>query len=144
MSQIARLNLESPTPPSGSSACMIGVVEMVLSGGDDSFFPIYKSNSVDLANENEVKIPLPFDGQLDNLTIYCFANSMVNDSIITVRVNGSDSSLTTTVTASNTGIFSDITNTVSVSKDDLLSFKFSCVDDLNICSFSLSLRYSTT
>lgn len=125
-------------------ASMIGSITWNLGGPDALYLPLYDGTAEPLVNEPSLLMPLPFDGQLDNLTIYCSSNSSVSNTILTVRINQADTALTATIPAGNTGVFTNIVNTVSITKNDLISFKFENTDGDNSLNFSFSMRYIAT
>jgi hypothetical protein len=61
-------------------------------------------------------------GVLRNLSWYAAVYSLDAGAVITVRINGSDSSITTTINAA--GEFSDTTNTINVNEGDYMTIRF--------------------
>jgi hypothetical protein len=63
-------------------------------------------------------------GKISNLYLYLSANTSANSTVLYVRVNGSNTAVTFTVSGGATGYFEDTTNKVDVVANDLLSIFF--------------------
>lgn len=65
---------------------------------------------------------IPVAGTITKLYVNVHANTATDNGVIALNVNGSDTALTTTVTALTTGTYTDLTHSVSVSAGDLITF----------------------
>jgi hypothetical protein len=63
-------------------------------------------------------------GVIKGLRSNCTANTWTGATAVTLRLNGADTALTTTITASTTGIFVDNTHSVPVALNDLIDLAY--------------------
>lgn len=63
-------------------------------------------------------------GTIKNLRVYSAVNGGSTACVCTVRKNGADTALTTTITASTTGEFSDVTNSFTYVAGDRINIKY--------------------
>ncbi len=87
-----------------------------------NFLPIAQTTS-DLATSTEayVQTYMTETGTWSGLSVYARTVNASGDTTFTVRKNGSNTALTITVPQNTTGLFQDLTNTVSVAVGDLMS-----------------------
>ena len=76
------------------------------------------------ATEDNVKMKAREAFTISNLTLRLGVNTVTAASTLTLRVNGSDTALVATATASTIGFFSDTTHLVNVEPGDELSLKY--------------------
>jgi hypothetical protein len=86
------------------------------------------------ATETNVQNVCPSACTAKNGRIRILTNGSTSNVAYTLRVNGADTALVITITASTTGIFSDATNTVSVAASDLINWKVGQAATDNISS----------
>ncbi len=72
--------------------------------------------------EPAAQTQIPKAGVIKNLAIVILSNARTTDSTARIRLNGANSSITTTITALGTGTFEDTTNTENVAAADLVNF----------------------
>lgn len=93
-------------------------------GANTTYIPI-SGYSVSSTIESVTQLKVPKAGTFKNAIIRVSSNSRDGDSLIRLRVNGSNTSILVTVIDSSTGVFEDVTNTATIAVDDLVTF--SCV-----------------
>lgn len=71
----------------------------------------------------ERQFVVPATGTISKLYVNATSNASTTSVTITLNVNGVNSALVTTITAATTGIFSDLTHTVSVTAGDTIQFE---------------------
>lgn len=80
--------------------------------------------TIGIGTEAQVQYALPIDGTLVNFLGSCSTNTRASSStVVLVRKNGADTTLSVTFLASTTGVVQDTSHSVAVSKDDLISLK---------------------
>lgn len=87
-----------------------------------NFLPIANTIS-DLATSTEayVQTYMTQAGTWSGLSVYVRTANATGDMTFTVRVNGANTAVTVTVPSTQTGLFQDLTNSVSVAVTDLVS-----------------------
>jgi hypothetical protein len=73
------------------------------------------------AGESNVQHRVKKAGTLKNLCAHVSVNPRTSDTVVTVKLNGSSTSITTTIGASTTGFFEDTTHSASIAVDDLIN-----------------------
>ena len=82
-----------------------------------------ETSAVGTGVETASQITVRKAGTLANLEVYISANARTTPTVYTVRKNVADTLLTVSVGSTATGIFEDITNTVSVAVGDEINYK---------------------
>ena len=72
--------------------------------------------------ESTAQTQIPKAGVIKNLAIVILSNARTTDSTARIRLNGANSSITTTITALGTGTFEDTSNSENVIAGDLVNF----------------------
>lgn len=75
------------------------------------------------ANEGLANQLAPAAGTISKLYIKANGNTLDSATTVTLRKNGASTSLTATITAGSTSVFSDLSNTVSVAAGDVLAWQ---------------------
>jgi hypothetical protein len=77
---------------------------------------------------------------LRNLRVRCPVNDLVDPLAVTVQINGSNSTLTVTVTAGSTALFTDSTHDVAIAAGDRIDLKSVTVDGENVATLVASIE----
>lgn len=73
--------------------------------------------------QSNVEFTMPVAGTISNLYVNVGDNASTTDCTVTLNKNGSNTSLAATITALTTGVFSDLTHSVSVNVGDTIQFE---------------------
>lgn len=76
-------------------------------------------------NLSAAQTVIPFDGTIDQFYLNAISVASTANSTVTLNKNGSDTSLSVTITASTPGVYSDTSNSVSVVAGDKVAWKLS-------------------
>jgi hypothetical protein len=74
-------------------------------------------------SDNETRMPLACPGVLSHLQVYVPTNARTSDVTVTLRVNGSDTAVTLTIPAGQTGLFEDTSHSAAVANMDRCGYK---------------------
>ena len=117
--------------------CILGVANEG-GAGTLTYSSVFHDHNGSTATEANVAFPMPFAGTLKNLYVRTLTVQGSTAGTLTVRKNGSDTSLVATITAGGAiGTYSDTTNTVSFSAGDRLTLAQSSALGGNFSSYSL-------
>lgn len=95
--------------------------------------------------EADTQIKIPVAGSVTNFQTYISANGRSTSTTWVTRINGADGNCTFSVGAGSTGLFSDTSNTDTISSGDLLNFKFTTGTGGSAIAFrSFGLAFSST
>ena len=93
-----------------------------LNAGSIQYFPIgggLNTGTAEISARQKTRMPVQFS----ELVVHVVTNTLTADSIVKVRKNGLDTSMSATVTAGATGYFIDSSNTETFSDTDDISFQ---------------------
>jgi hypothetical protein len=108
------------------------------------FFPVSGQVSGTTTSEANVQHKVKKAGTLKNLCISANANTRSTNTVATVRINGADTGIVATVTAT-TGFFEDFANNAAVAVDDLIDIKVVTGTGSGTLTIdNISLEYETT
>ncbi len=93
-----------------------------ITDGNSNFLSVTGHKAVD-PSEGDVQIVAPRAGTLRDFFVNVGINSLNGNMVLTVRINGVDTSITVTFGSTETGEQSDTTNTATVAAGDLLSIE---------------------
>lgn len=106
-------------------------------GGLTWYYPLGAGTIESITTEADAQMKARETFDMTNLIAYTNSNSIAGNTILCLRTNASDSSLTLTIGSSATGFFADTTHTVTLTAaTDLINFKITTA----ITSGTLSLR----
>lgn len=93
-----------------------------FSSANGNFIPLGQA-MLDAASSTEVQrqVEMFRDGTWSGLSVYVRTANASGNTTLTIRQNGSDTGVTVTIPQNTTGLFQDLTNSVSVSTGDLMS-----------------------
>ena len=94
--------------------------------GTTSYFPLFSGPKFGFATNAECALPWYYTGTITRLTAYVNANAATASSTITLFKNGVATALTITIPAGagpGTGLFEDLSNSVSFTSSDTLTFQ---------------------
>lgn len=100
-------------------ACGSGISENLSGTGNDQY---WTPGSSTFQNTTSFVMSMPYGGTLSNLYANIDINASTTNVAITLYKNGVASALTTTVTATTTGVYSDLVHTVSVNAGDTIAW----------------------
>lgn len=81
----------------------------------------FHSDQIASATVGVDQMVIPMNGTIDRLYVNIFTNTSTTNCTLTLNVNGSNTALVATITASTTGVYSDLSNSVNVSQGDLIT-----------------------
>lgn len=91
------------------------------------YYPIGGALTTAITTESQVDQYVPVALTASYMRVYISANNCSGTSTWTLRVNGADSALSASITASTTGAFSDTSNTVDLSVGDRINYELTPV-----------------
>ena len=94
--------------------------------------------------EASVKNGLNIGGTFKNAMATVNSNPNTNSNVLTLRKNTADTAIVITVTALTTGIFSDLTNTVTAVSTDLINWKSSAGATADTVYMGLIMEFDPT
>lgn len=109
----------SDTPTTPIRPDIIGSVIVSAPNFGVTYYYSFFSGGVNTV-ESAAQFVTPRAGLARKLNVRIRLNTLDNNAVFTLRVNGVSTSITVTVSAGQTGVFVDSTNSVSVSAEDLI------------------------
>lgn len=96
-----------------------------FSGASATYYlPLKQGGLVRRTGENEMKVPVNYNGTLSDLSCHIPSNSRATTSTLRSRINGSNGTQVISITAGATGFFRDITNSDIISAGDVINASF--------------------
>jgi len=102
----------------------------------------YNITAIGNATEALAQVPIPKAGTISLLYVNCYGNTSTNNLTVTVRHNGANSTLTTTVTASTAGIFSDTSHSFSVAAGDTIDIAVSGAASTSAYAMNITMNFN--
>ncbi len=126
----------------GSGPTSIIYTSAALSLGDvGGIIYLWASNAGNVEALHQGIVPVA--GTISKLYVDAIANNSTTDGVVTLKVNGSPTALTTTISALTTGTFTDLTHSISVNAGDLITFEAAQATTGNITG-TISVAFSAT
>lgn len=94
-----------------------------LSAASTTHYRQLSGGTTETTSETNVQHQISTGGTFKNQYLYISANGRTTNTTFTVIVNGTPGNVTITVAGSTTGVFEDITNSDSITANDLCNFR---------------------
>ena len=98
--------------------------------------------------EANAEMPVRDAGNFSNMFSYVTTNTLLVDTVVTLRKSAADTALTVTYTSTQTGVKEDTSNTVAFANTDKIVYKIATANDLSgvktITFTSLGLQFDPT
>ena len=127
---------------SGTSSSLIGSSSQsgLLAGAGTQFASFYSGSNATSAN---VEYSMPVAGIINNLYVNIGTSTSSIDATVTLYKNGSPTSLTTTLPTATTGVFTDLSHSVSVVQGDQVQWVITSAGT-GFCRGGISAQFSTS
>ena len=112
--------------------------------GTDQYFGVNTKTMMGNADKAKIYTIMPVAGTLKKFYVSIITNASTTDMSVYIVKNGNTDAPPITVTAGNTGTFSELTNTVSMAAGDSLAIATTGISVGNLTAAGVSLEYMTT
>lgn len=109
-----------------------------------NYLPFFGDNGAATTTESNYQAKMPVKVRADKLRVKLATNNATNNVTCALRVNGSSSALSVSVTASTTGLFEDTTNSVVVEQGDMLTYLYDSPNSASVRVEQIVARMNTS